>query len=121
MANITIFNSYIRLKRICRADYVMNFDATTFLYWVVDSNYTELEISQVTAYCMAYTVVWLFVFSVFLGNIKEAFDKDAHLKNLLLDDFFKNAIEKCQVCTIYALHYSISPSNTGEIIRKQKQ
>ncbi|CAB3986575.1 6-phosphogluconate dehydrogenase, decarboxylating-like [Paramuricea clavata] len=34
--------------------------------------------------------------SVFLGNIKEAFDKDAHLKNLLLDDFFKNAIEKCQ-------------------------
>jgi 6-phosphogluconate dehydrogenase len=34
---------------------------------------------------------------VFLGNIKEAFDKDAHLKNLLLDDFFKNAIEKCQV------------------------
>lgn len=34
--------------------------------------------------------------SVFLGNIKEAFDKDANLKNLLLDDFFKNAIEKCQ-------------------------
>ncbi|XP_028393838.1 6-phosphogluconate dehydrogenase, decarboxylating-like [Dendronephthya gigantea] len=34
--------------------------------------------------------------SVFLGNIKEAFDKDSHLKNLLLDDFFKKAIEKCQ-------------------------
>ena len=39
----------------------------------------------------------LLCFSVFLGNIKEAFDKDSHLKNLLLDDFFKNAIEKCQV------------------------
>ncbi|XP_046850207.1 6-phosphogluconate dehydrogenase, decarboxylating-like [Xenia sp. Carnegie-2017] len=34
--------------------------------------------------------------SVFLGNIKEAFDKDSNLKNLLLDDFFKNAIENCQ-------------------------
>ena len=39
----------------------------------------------------------LLSFSVFLGNIKEAFDKDPHLKNLLLDDFFKTAIEKCQV------------------------
>lgn len=34
--------------------------------------------------------------SVFLGNIKEAFDKDPHLKNLLLDDFFQKAIENCQ-------------------------
>lgn len=34
--------------------------------------------------------------SVFLGNIKEAFDKDPHLKNLLLDDFFQKAIESCQ-------------------------
>jgi 6-phosphogluconate dehydrogenase len=47
----------------------------------------------------AYVIILtcLLCFSVFLGNIKEAFDKDAHLKNLLLDDFFKNAIEKCQV------------------------
>ena len=37
-------------------------------------------------------------FSRFLGNIKEAFDKNSDLKNLLLDDFFKNAILKCQVC-----------------------
>ena len=36
--------------------------------------------------------------SVFLGNIKEAFDKDPALTNLLLDDFFKTAILKCQVC-----------------------
>ena len=35
--------------------------------------------------------------SRFLGNIKEAFDKNPSLKNLLLDDFFKTAILNCQV------------------------
>jgi len=34
--------------------------------------------------------------SVFLGNIKQAFDKDPKLTNLLLDDFFKNAIHNTQ-------------------------
>lgn len=34
--------------------------------------------------------------SRFLGNIKEAFDKNQGLKNLLLDDFFKKAIHSCQ-------------------------
>ncbi len=34
--------------------------------------------------------------SVFLGKIKEAFDKDPNLDNLLLDEFFKNAVEKAQ-------------------------
>ena len=34
--------------------------------------------------------------SVFLGNIKQAFEKDANLSNLLLDDFFKTEIQKCQ-------------------------
>lgn len=34
--------------------------------------------------------------SVFLGNIKEAFDKNPNLQNLLLDVFFKTAILKCQ-------------------------
>ncbi|KAG1686339.1 6-phosphogluconate dehydrogenase, decarboxylating [Nymphon striatum] len=34
--------------------------------------------------------------SVFLGNIKEAFDKNPNLVNLLLDDFFKQAIMRCQ-------------------------
>ena len=34
--------------------------------------------------------------SRFLGNIKEAFEKNPDLKNLLLDDFFKQAILKCQ-------------------------
>ncbi|XP_037041425.1 6-phosphogluconate dehydrogenase, decarboxylating [Bradysia coprophila] len=34
--------------------------------------------------------------SVFLGNIKEAFERNPELSNLLLDDFFKNAINRCQ-------------------------
>lgn len=34
--------------------------------------------------------------SVFLGNIKKAFEKNPTLKNLLLDDFFRNEIGKCQ-------------------------
>jgi len=34
--------------------------------------------------------------SVFLGKIKEAFDKNPNLENLLLDPFFKNAVEKAQ-------------------------
>lgn len=34
--------------------------------------------------------------SKFLGNIKHAFEKNPAIKNLLLDDFFKNEINKCQ-------------------------
>lgn len=34
--------------------------------------------------------------SVFLGKIKEAFDNNAELSNLLLDPFFKDAVEKAQ-------------------------
>lgn len=34
--------------------------------------------------------------SVFLGKIKEAFDKNANLTNLLLDPFFKEIVEKAQ-------------------------
>ncbi|CAL1527242.1 unnamed protein product [Lymnaea stagnalis] len=34
--------------------------------------------------------------SVFLGNIKQAYDKNPNLSNLLLDDFFKKEIQKCQ-------------------------
>ena len=32
----------------------------------------------------------------FLGKIKDAFDKNPGLQNLLLDDYFRNAIEKSQ-------------------------
>lgn len=35
--------------------------------------------------------------SVFLGKIKEAFDRDSELQNLLLDTFFSNAVQDCQV------------------------
>jgi len=34
--------------------------------------------------------------SVFLGKIKDAFDKNPEINNLLLDDYFKGVIEKCQ-------------------------
>jgi 6-phosphogluconate dehydrogenase len=34
--------------------------------------------------------------SIFLGKIKEAFDKNPDLTNLLLDPFFKDAVEKAQ-------------------------
>jgi 6-phosphogluconate dehydrogenase len=34
--------------------------------------------------------------SVFLGKIKEAFDNDPDLVNLLLDPFFKDAVENAQ-------------------------
>ncbi|XP_013774147.1 6-phosphogluconate dehydrogenase, decarboxylating isoform X2 [Limulus polyphemus] len=34
--------------------------------------------------------------SVFLGNIKTAFDKNPKLSNLLLDEFFRDAIQDCQ-------------------------
>ncbi|EPQ12207.1 6-phosphogluconate dehydrogenase, decarboxylating [Myotis brandtii] len=34
--------------------------------------------------------------SVFLGKIKDAFDQNPELQNLLLDDFFKSAVESCQ-------------------------
>jgi 6-phosphogluconate dehydrogenase len=35
--------------------------------------------------------------SVFLGNIRDAFDKNPGLTNLLLDPFFESAIRKSQV------------------------
>ncbi|KAM7139290.1 6-phosphogluconate dehydrogenase, decarboxylating isoform 3-T3 [Macrochelys suwanniensis] len=36
--------------------------------------------------------------SAFLGKIKDAFDRNPDLQNLLLDDFFKKAAEDCHVC-----------------------
>jgi 6-phosphogluconate dehydrogenase len=34
--------------------------------------------------------------SAFLGKIKAAFDRNPNLKNLLLDDYFRDVIERCQ-------------------------
>jgi 6-phosphogluconate dehydrogenase len=47
--------------------------------------------------------------SKFLGNIKQAYDKNPHLNSLLLDDFFKAEISKCQegwrtICSSSVLH-----------------
>jgi len=40
---------------------------------------------------------WYPLLSRFLGNIKAAYDKNPNLVNLLLDEFFKDAIDNCQV------------------------
>ncbi|XP_042885766.1 6-phosphogluconate dehydrogenase, decarboxylating-like [Penaeus japonicus] len=39
--------------------------------------------------------IWKYLI-VFLGNIREAFEKNPQLNNLLIDDFFKQAVGKCQ-------------------------
>jgi 6-phosphogluconate dehydrogenase len=45
--------------------------------------------------------------SVFLGNIKAAYDKDAELANLLLDDFFSGALNRYQASWRRAIIYAI--------------
>ena len=45
--------------------------------------------------------------SVFLGDIKKAFDKNAKLENLLMDDFFSSALNKYQVNWRKALVHAI--------------
>ena len=52
---------------------------------------------------------WYIIRSSFLGNINEAFVTNPGLKNLLLDPYFKDAIEKAQsgwrrVCSAAALN-----------------
>ena len=64
--------------------------------------------------------------SVFLGNIKSAYDKNEQLENLLLDDFFTDAINKCQVgwrkviatATVYGI--PIPCLSTGKISSSMK-
>ena len=34
---------------------------------------------------------------MFLGNIRAAFEQHPELTNLLLDDFFAEAVQRCQV------------------------
>uniref|UniRef100_A0A8C3UM27 6-phosphogluconate dehydrogenase, decarboxylating n=1 Tax=Catharus ustulatus TaxID=91951 RepID=A0A8C3UM27_CATUS len=46
--------------------------------------------------CAVTFIPGLFLPSVFLGKIKDAFDQNPELQNLLLDDFFKRAVENCQ-------------------------
>jgi len=48
-----------------------------------------------------------YIGSVFLGKIKEAFDRNSELQSLLLDDFFSKAVQDCQVQEV-TTHSSIS-------------
>jgi len=45
--------------------------------------------------------------SVFLGDIKKAFDKDSKLENLLMDDFFSGGLNKYQMSWRKALTHAI--------------
>lgn len=51
---------------------------------------------HLSLHCCKSAVV-LFLSSVFLGEINKAFDRDPELQNLLLDSFFSNAVQECQV------------------------
>ena len=58
--------------------------------------------------------------SVFLGKIKEAFDKNPALTNLLLDDYFKNVIDNAQagwrrVCAASMMAGIPSPAMTSAL------
>lgn len=45
--------------------------------------------------------------SVFLGNIKSAFEKDPSLTNLLMDPFFRDAIHTCQQSWRYVVSQAV--------------
>lgn len=51
--------------------------------------------------------------SAFLGKIKEAFDRNPGLQNLLLDDFFRAAVEQSQVRAIEGLWDHRGSCGTG--------
>lgn len=62
-----------------------------------------------------------FICSVFLGNIKDAFIKNPSLQNLLLDDFFKDAIHNCQVpCTASFLNIPLTANPKEGHFRKSQ-
>lgn len=54
--------------------------------------------------------------SAFLGKIKEAFDRNPGLQNLLLDDFFRAAVEQSQVRAIGGLWGHRGSCGTGWIV-----
>lgn len=43
-----------------------------------------------------------------MGNIKAAFDKNPKLSNLLLDDFFANAMKECQASARIVVSTAVS-------------
>ena len=46
--------------------------------------------------------------SQFLGKIKDAFEKQTELSNLLLDSFFVDAVSSCQVGTETCLAFTLN-------------
>lgn len=64
-------------------------------FTVIQSNVALLHAESFLICCL--TLPSVLPTSVFLGKIKEAFDRDAELQNLLLDSFFSNAVQDCQV------------------------
>ncbi len=58
--------------------------------------------------------------SAFLGDIKEAFDRNAHLSNLLLDPFFRDAVSRAEegwrrVCAAAIIHGIPLPAMTSAL------
>ncbi len=89
-------------------------DKTTFIEDIKNALYMSKIVSYAQGYALlkaaAETYGWdlnyggialmwrggCIIRSKFLGKIKEAYDNDPKLNNLLLDPFFKNTVEKCQ-------------------------
>ena len=89
-------------------------DAKEFVGYIHDALYASKIISYAQGYMLireaakeygwnlnygSIALMWrggCIIRSAFLGNIKEAFDKKPDLENLLLDDFFRDAIHNAQ-------------------------
>ena len=89
-------------------------DVNEFIHYVRDALYASKIISYAQGYMLMHeaarqygwnlnygsiALMWrggCIIRSAFLGNIKQAFDKNPKLTNLLLDDFFHNAIHEAQ-------------------------
>ena len=104
-------------------------DTEEFLNWIEDALYASKIVSYAQGYALmrgasvsygwklAYgdiALMWrggCIIRSAFLGEIKNAYDKNPALENLLLDSYFTDAIEKAQqgwrrVCAA-ALEYGV--------------
>ena len=89
-------------------------DAKEFVGYIHDALYASKIISYAQGYMLireaakeygwnlnygSIALMWrggCIIRSAFLGNIKEAFDKNPELENLLLDEFFRDAIHNAQ-------------------------
>ncbi|MCD6389621.1 MAG: decarboxylating NADP(+)-dependent phosphogluconate dehydrogenase [Desulfobulbaceae bacterium] len=91
-----------------------NGDVNEFIHYLRDALYASKIISYAQGYMLMHeaakqygwnlnsgsiALMWrggCIIRSAFLDNIKQAFDKNSELTNLLLDDFFRNAINEVQ-------------------------